>query len=120
MWKVEELRLKMLTELTEITGTCEMAEKVVCYLKRIEEEEKQKRRRIQREGIQKAKTQGVHLGRPRKKLPENSDVIFRNYLDGTFTAGQAANCCGIGVSTLYRRVKDWEKENGGKGENSCE
>lgn len=111
MWGIESRKLQMLKELTDLTGERETAEEILRYLKKIEEEEAGKRRQIQREGIQKAREQGVPLGRPKKKLPENSEYIFRSFLEGDFTAGQAAYYCDIGVSTLYRRVKEWEREN---------
>lgn len=110
MWNIKDKRIRMLKDLTELTGKKETAEEILHYLKRIEEEEIRKRRQVQKEGIQKAKEQGVPLGRPKKKLPENSEFIFQNYVDGVLSAQQAAVYCGIGVSTLYRRVKEWEKE----------
>ena len=69
MWGIESRKLQMLKELTDLTGERETAEEILRYLKKIEEEEAGKRRQIQRDGIQKAREQGVPLGRPKKKLP---------------------------------------------------
>lgn len=110
MWNLKDNRFRMLKDLTEITGKQEMAEKILHYLNEVEEEEIQKRRQVQKEGIKKAKEQGIPLGRPKKKLPKNSGFIFQNYVDGVLSAQQAAVYCGIGVSTLYRRIKEWEKQ----------
>lgn len=110
MWNIKDNWIRILKDLTELTGKREIAEKILRYLKHIEEEEIRKRRQVQKEGIRKAKEQGIPLGRPKKKLPENSGFIFQNYIDGVLSAQQAAVYCGIGVSTLYRRVKEWEKE----------
>lgn len=110
MWKTKAKEQKMLTELTALTGERRTAEKVLNYLMQIEKEEAQKRRKIQKEGIERARKQGVPFGRPRKELPEEFGYISRDYADGTLTAQQAAAYCGIGVSTFYRKIREWGEE----------
>lgn len=99
-----------LKPLTDIIGNESVALKVLGFIEEKEEQEKERRKAIQKEGIRLAREKGVNLGRPRKVLPSNYERIYKDFRDRKITAEQAADYCGIGLSTFYRKVKAYEKE----------
>ena len=64
----------------------------------------------QREGIEAAKARGVRFGRPRLALPEGFSETVRAWRKGKCTAAEAAQQLGISRSTLFRRVRELERE----------
>lgn len=94
----------------------EKTETVINIFEQFEEEEERKRSLKQKEGIERAREQGVVFGRPRARIPDEFESIKKEWECGRLTAPVAASLCGIGVSTFYRKVR----EKGGDGENEEE
>ena len=59
----------------------------------------------QAEGIEAAKLQGKHLGRPKMKIPEGWDNIYRLWKSGEITAVEAMKRSGLKKSTFYKLAK---------------
>lgn len=97
-------------QLLKIVGSKEKFEKICELIEIRDEEEKEWRRNIQMEGIQKAKENGVSLGRPKIDLPENFEEICAKYKEGKLSAQDGASLCNMGISTFYRRIRDYEEE----------
>lgn len=96
--------------LTEIVGDERIAVKVLNFIEEQEKEEKERRRKIQCEGIRQAKEKGVNVGRPKKILPGNYERIYKDFMAKCITAEQAAKYCGVGLSTFYRKVREYRDE----------
>lgn len=96
---------KRIMELEKCTGDRETARKVYEIFLKWEEEKKSMLREKQMQGIQKARDKGVTLGRPKLDLPTNFEEIKREWENGNIKVDMAARCCGMGISTFYRRVK---------------
>lgn len=99
-----------LPPLKEILGDEGKAAEVLSFIEEQESKEKERRKKVQKEGIQMAREKGVSLGRPRKHLPDNYESIYEGFFSGDITAEQAAKYCGVGLSTFYRKVKSYRKE----------
>ena len=72
----------------------------------IAEQERETIRKRQREGIDTAKKQGKHLGRPKAALPENWREIYEDWESGYMTARQAMRQLGVGKATFYRVAEE--------------
>lgn len=78
------------------------------------EAEMQARAKRQREGIEAAKTKGVYKGRQRVKVDMNTfEMLYKLWKAGEIvTATKAMNQLGIKANTFYRRVKEYEEDQG--------
>jgi DNA invertase Pin-like site-specific DNA recombinase len=65
----------------------------------------------QRLGIEKARENGVHLGRPKAVFPDNWEYIYNSWKKEEITAVQGFSKLNITKSTFYNLVKRWEVEN---------
>ena len=113
--KSEQMNL-LAGKLVEVLHCPEKLETVLILLEEWNRHEKEQRRSRQKDGLEKAKKKGVVVGRPRIKEPVNFDKICRRYLQGDMSAVVAAEACGMGVSTFYRRVRDLVDEEEKRGE----
>jgi DNA invertase Pin-like site-specific DNA recombinase len=75
------------------------------------EKERKKIRRRQREGIEKARKDGVHLGRPKIEVDDFSYYYDQVYDKEEMTAVEAMEELDISKSTFYRRKSEYEKKN---------
>lgn len=69
------------------------------------EQERIKTLARQAEGIAAAKLQGKHLGRPKLKIPEDWDNIYRLWKAGEIKPAEARKSSGLKKSTFYKLVK---------------
>ena len=60
----------------------------------------------QAEGIRIAKEKGVKFGRPKVKLPVNTNEILNKYINKNLTNIEAAKLIGISRGTFFRLVKE--------------
>lgn len=88
----------------------EAAEKICELFEGISNSEKNKRCLKQKEGIKKARESGVALGRPKLKVPDNFEHILAEWDKGGIRAETAAKACGMGISTFYRRARNYLSE----------
>ena len=72
------------------------------YFKMLDKQEKIKQR--QQMGVYNAKRNGVTFGRPRKKVPENFEVMKHKWLNKQLTSRQAARELDISQSTFFTWV----------------
>lgn len=78
----------------------------------IAEEERNKIKSRQKEGIEIAKAQGKHLGRPRATFPDTWNWYYLQWKNKDITAVKAMEIMGLKRNTFYKLVKEYEKENG--------
>jgi DNA invertase Pin-like site-specific DNA recombinase len=88
----------------DLMGTF-IADLVLQLLSFISEQERCTTRQRQKEGIEAARKRGVRFGRPEKELPRDYENILYLYKHKEISAKEAADRCGINVTTFYRRVK---------------
>ncbi len=62
----------------------------------------------QREGISAAKKRGAKFGRPVKYFPDTWPEDYRRWKKGEVTAVSLYRKYGMGRSTFYRKVEEWE------------
>lgn len=75
----------------------------------IAEEERNKIRERQAEGIAIAKKQGKYTGRQIKELPKNFPSLYRRWKDGNITAVEFTKLLGYkSRNTLYQKIKEYE------------
>ena len=69
------------------------------------------RKAVQKEGIEKAKAQGVYVGRKRKQVDREllKDVILR-FQKGNMILEEALEITGLSKSTFYRRIREEQKQ----------
>ena len=84
---------------------------VLQVLSFVAENESHNIRQRQAEGIAAAKARGVHLGRPRKPLPDNFQEAFNSWRNGGITGTTAAAMCKMPLSTFRYRAILYAKEN---------
>ncbi|MDQ0149340.1 recombinase family protein [Eubacterium multiforme] len=74
------------------------------------EEERNKIRSRQREGIEIAKKEGKYKGRPQKDLPDNFPKLYKQWKDKKITAIQFTTLLGLkSRTTLYKYIKRYEE-----------
>ena len=78
---------------------------LVEVLASLAEQERVKTLTRQAEGIEAAKLQGKHLGRPMMKIPEGWDNIYMLWKSGEITAVEAMKRSGLKKSTFYKLTK---------------
>lgn len=89
---------KIIVDPEQVDAVCLLFES----MDRAEEEERRKR---QMDGIKRAKEEGKRLGRPKIREPENFMCVAMTWARKEITAKEAAERCGMGTSTFYRRVR---------------
>lgn len=68
------------------------------------------RHELQRQGIEVAKADGRHLGRPRVEYPENWEDCYGRWKSGVITAKEAMTLTGLKKDSFYRLAKKYESE----------
>jgi len=79
---------------------------ILAYVAQMEREAIRKR---QAEGIAAARERGVKFGRPCTSLPANFDETVERWNKGEITGVEAAQICGMPLSTFRGYVKDYMK-----------
>lgn len=79
---------------------------VIEVLGSIAEDERNRIRKRQEEGLAAAKARGVKLGRPTVQLPSNWEATIQRWTDGDIKAVEAMKLTGIKKNTFYKLVKD--------------
>lgn len=109
---MDELRMKI-RKLVDDEG---ITDQIVALIHQCEEKEKESRRLSQKKGIESAREHGVNFGRPRIKEPEYFEKICKRFLNHEISVVVAAEACGMGVSTFYRRIREIKEEQRKRGE----
>lgn len=75
----------------------------------IAEQERITIKQRQKEGIDAAKKNGKHLGRPRAEYPVDWDSVYASWKDGEITAKTAMEKLDMKRTTFYKLVKEYEE-----------
>lgn len=94
----------------DLMGTF-LSDVVLQVLSFVAENERKNIRERQREGIEAAKLRGVRFGRPESPLPENFEQLRSRWMSGEISGKQAAELCGMSLTTFRRRSIKQEKGN---------
>ena len=76
----------------------------------VADEDWTERHELQRQGIEVAKAEGRHLGRPRVEYPENWEDCYGRWKSGVITAKEAMTLTGLKKDSFYRLAKKYESE----------
>ena len=100
------LDMPLLNTLThkDLLGTL-IADLVLSLLSYVAHSERDVIRKRQAEGIAAAKSRGIHLGRPIKKLPENFAEAVKHWERGKISFEDVLKQTGLKRSTFYNRLK---------------
>lgn len=82
---------------------------VLALLSYVAEGDWEERHTLQRQGIDVAKAEGKHLGRPRKEYPENWIECYELWKAGEITAAEAMRRTGLKKDSFYRLAKKYSK-----------
>ena len=66
----------------------------------------------QRQGIERAKEAGKHLGRPRTEYPENFADTYAKWKNNDITTKTAMETSGLTARVFYRMVKEYAEQRG--------
>lgn len=92
----------------DLVGTF-LSDIVLQVLSFVAQNERESIRKRQAEGIAAAKAQGVHLGRPVKREPENFCQIVEQWSRHLLSSEEAAALCGMSRATFYRHAREYKK-----------
>ncbi|MBQ7976637.1 MAG: recombinase family protein [Clostridia bacterium] len=112
-FKDNNIRLKVIdlpTTMMDLPGgqewVFEMVNNILIeVLGTIAEQERQTIRQRQREGIDAAKSNGKHLGRPKLDKPDNWDEVVSEWQNKKITAKTAVTKLGISKSKFYKLLR---------------
>ncbi|WP_047152495.1 recombinase family protein [Aneurinibacillus tyrosinisolvens] len=97
------------TQFKDSLGTF-IADLVLQILSWMAQEERERIRKRQREGIDVALDNGVKFGRPNAKLTKEFIEAYAQWKAGEITAVAAMQQAGVKKTTFYKLVKEYEKE----------
>lgn len=80
---------------------------VLAVLAYVAEQDWDERHELQRQGIEVAKAEGRHLGRPKVEYPENWSENYAAWKAGDMTAAEAMRRTGLKKDSFYRLVKKY-------------
>jgi DNA invertase Pin-like site-specific DNA recombinase len=106
---VMDMPLLDTTQFKDSLGTF-IADLVLQILSWMAEEERDRIRKRQREGIDVALQKGVPFGRPKAQVTEEFKEVYNLWKTGEMTAVKAMSELGVKKTTFYKLVKEYEKE----------
>ena len=89
----------------DLMGTF-IADLVLQILSFVAQNEREKIRERQEQGIAAAKARGVRFGRPEKKLPENFSQLVKEWERKRLPLTEILKQCDISEATFYRRLRE--------------
>ena len=87
-----------------------MEDQFLSLLSYVAEQERNKIRTRQREGINIAQRKGVRFGRPRVKITEAFREVVKRWKNGEITTKEAMHVSNMKPSTFYRRIEELKEE----------
>ncbi|MFS0892378.1 recombinase family protein [Peribacillus frigoritolerans] len=106
---VMDMPLLDTTQFKDSLGTF-IADLVLQILSWMAEEERDRIRKRQREGIDVALQNGVPFGRPKAQVTEGFIEVYNLWKAGEMTAVKAMGELGVKKTTFYKLVKEYENE----------
>ncbi|OIK14209.1 DNA recombinase [Bacillus sp. MUM 116] len=97
------------TQFKDSLGTF-IADLVLQILSWMAEDERNRIRKRQREGIDVALKNGVAFGRPKSIITEEFKQAYHRWKSGEMTAVKAMKEIGVRKTTFYKLVKEYERE----------
>ncbi|MGN1358678.1 MAG: recombinase family protein [Bacilli bacterium] len=82
---------------------------IIEVLGAVAEEERNKIKTRQAEGIAAAKEKGIKFGRPKAEYPVLWDEIYKKWKNGEIKAVEAMKSLNLKKTTFYKLVKEYEK-----------
>lgn len=115
-FKKEGIRVKILDLPTTMQDVPEGQEWIIDMINNIiievytsmAEQERENIKQRQREGIDVAKAQGKHLGRPKMELPAEWERLYNEWKAKKITAVAFMDTIGMKKATFYKKVKEYE------------
>lgn len=87
-----------------------IADLVLQILSWMAEEERERIRRRQREGVDLALQNGAQFGRPAVSVPKEFKEVYRRWKAKELTAVESMQQLGIKKTTFYKLIKEYESE----------
>lgn len=106
--KVTSMPILDTTQSKELVGQL-ITDVVLAVFAYVADEDWAERHELQRQGIEVAKAEGRHLGRPKVQFPENWDEWYPKWTAGEGTASEAMRQMGIKKDSFYRLAKRYEE-----------
>lgn len=97
------------TEATNLVGRF-IADVVLQVLSFVAQNERENIKQRQAEGIRIARSNGVHLGRPKYKLPDNFEYVVRMYHNKEINNISAAKLLNMTRGTFLKYAKNYKKQ----------
>ncbi len=95
--------------LYDVIGDENKAQAVYRMLIEKEKEEKELQKSKQKQGFERAREQGIALGRPKLLIPRNFQKLYTRFRNKEISASEAASRCKMSTRTFYRVVKEYEE-----------
>lgn len=105
---VLDMALLDTTQYKDSLGTF-IADLVLQILSWMAQEERERIRKRQREGIDVALHNGVKFGRPKKEITDEFIETYKQWKSGELTAVAAMQQVGVKKTTFYKLVKEYEE-----------
>lgn len=83
-----------------------VADLVLQILSFAAQNERENIRKRQEQGIAAAKARGVHMGRSAKSVPDDFDLLVREWQNKKLPLQDLLKICQISQATFYRRLKE--------------
>lgn len=83
---------------------------ILSVLGYVAEQETTFRKQRQMEGIELAKKEGKHLGRPKAEYPTNWNTVYNSWKAKEITGAKAMELLQLKRTTFYKLVKEYEEE----------
>ena len=106
--KVTSMPILDTTQSKELVGQL-ITDVVLAVFAYVADEDWAERHELQRQGIEVAKAEGRHLGRPKVQFPENWDEWYPKWRGGEVTASEAMRQMGLKKDSFYRLAKRYEE-----------
>lgn len=87
-----------------------IADLVLQILSYTAEKERENIKKRQRQGIDTAKAQGKHLGRPKAEFPQEWETVYKSWKAGDITATKAMTDLNMTRTTFYKLAKQYESK----------
>lgn len=107
--KVTSMPILDTTQSKELVGQL-ITDVVLAVFAYVADEDWTERHELQRQGIEVAKANGRHLGRPRVEYPENWEDCYGRWKSGVISAKEAMTLTALKKDSFYRLVKKYEAE----------
>ncbi|WP_214891691.1 recombinase family protein [Exiguobacterium sp. s142] len=119
-FKTNKIRLKIIDMPTTMRDSVEGNDNIMDMVNSIllevyttlAQQEREMIKQRQREGIEVAKKNGKHLGRPAIELPKEWDTLYKRWKDGEIKGVEFMDAVNMKKPTFYKKVREYEEAKG--------